>query len=143
VVALKFCSLFDAAAAAAKVVLRTRHLLASRMGGAISVLLCFLCKSGCSATKVAAHLTFFPPQPPCYRLVRKDNGEFDIEVEEFLEVSAVVIFHEATTSSHNGDYVCFCYHFRSHMIALRYASLKLIACQHCCVHKQDENRKKC
>jgi hypothetical protein len=60
------------------------------MGGAISVLLCFLCKSGCSATKVAAQLTFFPPMPPCYRLVRKDNGEFDIEVEDFLEVHRAV-----------------------------------------------------
>jgi hypothetical protein len=60
------------------------------------VLLCFLCKSGCSATKVAAQLTFFPPQPPCYRLVRKDNGEFDIEVEEFLEVNGIFKFFFAT-----------------------------------------------
>jgi hypothetical protein len=38
------------------------------MGGVVSYLLSLYCKSGCKASVVAAALTFFPPEPPLYRI---------------------------------------------------------------------------
>ena len=38
------------------------------MGGVPSILLCLWCKGGCSTATVAAALTFFPPNPPCYKV---------------------------------------------------------------------------
>ncbi|CAM9428247.1 unnamed protein product [Scytosiphon promiscuus] len=59
------------------------------MGGVPSVLLCLWCRGGCSTATVAAALTFFPPNPPCYRLQKKEGSdELEMVVDENLEATS-------------------------------------------------------
>eukprot|EP00611_Tribonema_gayanum_P001243 TRINITY_DN1091_c0_g1_i4.p1 TRINITY_DN1091_c0_g1~~TRINITY_DN1091_c0_g1_i4.p1 ORF type:complete len:276 (-),score=9.41 TRINITY_DN1091_c0_g1_i4:1091-1858(-) len=60
------------------------------MGGVVSVVVCLLCRNGCSASNTASELLFFPPTPPCYKIVPKggsNDGEedFDFVLDEMLE----------------------------------------------------------
>jgi hypothetical protein len=53
----------------------------------IGVLVMMLCRARCSASNVAAELTFFPPTPPCYTLERDgEDEELQLMLAEFLEV---------------------------------------------------------
>lgn len=67
---------------------------------AVNALFCLWCQSGCRQGTVAGALTFFPPEPPLYKLERWNDSRKLGENEEAVEEQAAVA--AAADSKKNG-----------------------------------------